>query len=182
MTETAAAAAASFNWADYAIMAIIVLSILISFSRGFIKEALSLTTWIVAIFISVKFYIPLSSLLTEYVATPSLRKIIAFGVLFISTLIIGGTINFLLGHIIVKTGLSGPNRLLGAAFGFIRGILIIGIIVLLGRYTTFVEDDWWKTAMLIPYAERVADGIHKILPDKVHQIGAILTSKHLTSL
>lgn len=172
----------TFNWADYAIMAIIGLSIVISFSRGFIKEALSLSTWIIAVVVSVKFYMPLAELLTNYVETPSLRKIIAFATLFICTLIIGGTINFLLSHIIAKTGLSGPNRLLGAVFGFLRGALIIGVLVLLGRHTAFVEDDWWKTAMLIPYAEKLADGINKVLPEKVHQIGAILNAKQLTSL
>ena len=70
------------NWADYTILAIIGISVLISLWRGFTKEAFSLAGWIVAAWVALTFADSLQVLLEPHITVPSLRLIIAFAILF----------------------------------------------------------------------------------------------------
>ena len=111
-------------WIDYAILAIIALSGVMSFMRGFAREAFSLLTWLTAFFIASQFYEQLSVHLTAF-ADPVVRDICAVVALFVATLMLGGLINYIIGQMVNKTGLSGTDRLLGLCFGSLRGVLIV---------------------------------------------------------
>jgi len=80
------------NIADYVILGAIAVSMALSLMRGFVIEALSLTTWIAAFIIARLFSLPFAVLLTHYVNPPSARQPVAFIALFILTLIVGALI------------------------------------------------------------------------------------------
>ena len=141
---------AHFNWTDYAIIAVIVLSVVVSFVRGFIRESVSLVVWISAVLISFRLAKTLSVALI-FIKTPSLRLLIAFFILFVAVLIAGAVITFLLRSIIQKMGLSEMDRLLGGLFGMLRGVLLISILVLLASFTLLTRDVWWTHSKLLPY-------------------------------
>ena len=90
----------SFHLVDGLVLAVIVLSIIISLVRGLAKELISLLSWVIATWAAFKFYVPLSELMQDWINTPSARHVIAFCVLFVSTLLIGGAFNFLMGHLV----------------------------------------------------------------------------------
>ena len=113
------------NWADWTIVVILVLSSLISIKRGFVKEALSLATWILAVIIALFFSERLAVLLTDSITTPSVREVVAFAILFIATLLVGAMVNYLIGELVRITGLSGTDRTLGMVFGLARGFIIV---------------------------------------------------------
>ena len=71
------------NWADWVIIALIVVSALLSLRRGFIKEALSLVTWVSAFVVARLFADQLSTVLAAYIDTPSARIVAAFILLFV---------------------------------------------------------------------------------------------------
>lgn len=155
------------NWADYTILGIIVLSTFISLIRGFIKEAISLTTWVMAVWVVLKFTPFVSSYLTQLVEVPSLRLGIAALVLFISTLIIGALINYIIGQLVEKTGFSGTDRTLGAVFGILRGVLVVGLIVVLAGLTPIPQDPWWKQSYLLPLFQEKVDAYKVYLPPQI---------------
>lgn len=139
------------NWADWTIVAILVLSSLISIKRGFVKEALSLATWVLAVILAFLFSERLAVLLADSITTPSIREMVAFAILFIATLLVGAMVNYLIGELIRVTGLSGTDRLLGMVFGLARGfIVVMAILVFLPLLIPVNEDGWWHDSRLIP--------------------------------
>ncbi|AOF54065.1 colicin V synthesis protein [Rodentibacter caecimuris] len=136
---------------DYIIIGIIAFSILVSLLRGFVREVLSLASWVVAFIVASQFYPYLATYLTQ-IESMYVRNGTAIGILFVLTLIVGGIINFVIAQLVDKTGLSGTDRVLGAVFGLLRGALIVAaILFFLDTFTNFEQTDWWKEAKLIPH-------------------------------
>ena len=140
------------NWADFAILAVLVLSCLISLKRGFVKEALSMANWVLAFFIAVTFRDALSSLLVNTITSPSLRDMVAFAALFALTLVVGAMVNYLIGEVVRMTGLGGTDRLLGVIFGAVRGfVIVMALLLLVPAVVPINEEVWWQQSALIPY-------------------------------
>lgn len=139
------------NWADGVILAILVVSSLISLKRGFVKEALSMANWVLAFFVAMTFRDQLSSLLVAHIETPSVRDMAAFAILFAATLVVGAMVNYLIGELVRMTGLSGTDRLFGMIFGLVRGfIVVMAIILIVPGIVPIDQDAWWKESALIP--------------------------------
>ncbi|AAU37609.1 MULTISPECIES: CvpA family protein [Basfia] len=136
---------------DYIIIGIIVFSIVVSLLRGFVREVMSLASWVVAFVIASQFYPYLANFLTQ-IESEYLRNGTAIGILFILTLIVGAIVNYVIGQLVDKTGLSGTDRVLGACFGFLRGVLIVSaLLFFVDTFTNFDQNDMWKESKLIPH-------------------------------
>jgi membrane protein required for colicin V production len=132
---------------DYVALAIIGLSIILSVMRGFFREALAILGWIAA-FVTAKTYAnQILPMMPEDIPTESLRILAAFLVLFFATLLVATLLAIALSSVFKKMGLGWLNRLLGAFFGLIRGILIVCIIVFLAGLTELPNDARWRNAM-----------------------------------
>lgn len=147
----------SLTWVDWAIVAIIAVSALISLTRGFVKEALSLLTWVIAGLVAWLFGGALAELLVPYIETPSLRVIAACAILFVLTLLLGGLVNYLISQLVKATGLSGTDRFLGMVFGAARGALLVVVAVGLLSLAPVEADAWWRESVVIPHFLLVAD-------------------------
>ena len=140
------------NWADWLIVAILVISCLVGAVRGFVKEAMSLLCWIAAFAVAMSFHQSLATLLTNSIDTPSVRHMVAFGGLFVAALLVGTLINYLVGELIRITGLSGTDRLLGIVFGLARGgVVVLALVLLLPRLVPVDRDAWWQQSTVIPH-------------------------------
>lgn len=154
-------------WMDYAILIIIGISALISVLRGFVREALSLLGWIIAIWVSLSFADNVAVLLGDKISVPSVRTGCAFLILFFACLIVAGVVNFAAGKLIEKTGLSGTDRMLGVVFGALRGVVVVGILVLLAGFTAVPKDPWWDQSMLLKHFESMAVELRGFLPPTI---------------
>ena len=155
------------SWVDLIIIGIILISALISLVRGFVKESISLVSWILAGFIAFRYFTALAELLLPYVESPTVRTGVAFSVLFVSTLIVGAIINFMASQMVSKTGLSGTDKTLGMVFGAARGVLIVTLIVLLASLTPMPEESWWQDAGTIKYFSQLANWLKDVLPQDI---------------
>ena len=156
-------------WIDYAILAIVGISGIISLMRGFIRETLSLAGWVAAFWVALAFSGEVAPRLEAYVTTPSTRMGIAFIAIFIGVLLLSGIALRMVGLLVERTGMSGTDRTLGILFGVLRGIVVVGLLVLLGGLTPLPRDPWWRESMFLPHFERVADEIRTFLPSNVQQ-------------
>jgi membrane protein required for colicin V production len=156
-------------WVDYFIVALIILSALISLMRGFVKESISLLTWIMAFWVALTFVDNLDAMLAGTIETPSVRILVAFTILFVVTLVIGAMINHFVGLAVKKTGLSGTDRMIGVLFGTARGVLVAAALVLLGMLTEVNRDPWWEDSTFIPIMEPIAAWMAGFLPEDMAQ-------------
>ena len=139
------------NWVDYTIIGVIIVSALISIIRGFVKEALSLISWVLAFFIASRFYMHITSYLTYFVSD-IIRIAVAIAILFISTLIVCTIVSYIIGQLVQKTGLSGTDRVLGICFGVLRGILVVAaVLFFVDTFTPLSQSPEWKQSQLIPH-------------------------------
>lgn len=152
---------------DFIVLLILFVSAIISFIRGFVREVLSLVAWSLAVWVAIKFSADGAVLLEPYLLSPTLRVGAAFIALFLLTLFLTSMVNFLIGHLVKSTGLSGTDRLVGLIFGLARGGIIISIGVLLGGVFGFSHENWWKESTLLGHFEHMAFWLKAQLPPDV---------------
>lgn len=159
----------SFNYIDIGIVILILLSAIVGFVRGFVREAISLATWIAAIAVAFIFFERLADRLPFNISNDLARLGISFVLLFLGVLILGSIINFLFNKAVHAIGLGGADRVLGGAFGVLRGALVVTLLVLLMGLglTTFTDSSLWKGSKLVPHFSQAADWIKREIPEDV---------------
>ncbi|RRQ23998.1 CvpA family protein [Guyparkeria sp. SCN-R1] len=152
---------------DWIFLAIVLISTAIALVRGFVKEVISLVTWLAAFGIALAFSQTAAVLVPEAVDIPSARVAIAFVALFVVVLILGGIINWAISKLVETTGLSGTDRSVGMVFGLLRGVLIVAGLLLLGGFTALPQEAWWQASTLIPHFQVVAEWLLAVMPADV---------------
>jgi len=155
------------NWADYAILAVLGLSILVGIWRGFVGEVLALACWVLAFWVAWMFGPPLAEQFSASISVPSVRVILAYALCFVAVLIAGAIVGFLMRKLVSGSGLSGTDRLLGMLFGFVRGFALVILLVLLLGFTPFTRDSWWRESQLMPTFRTGAQWVTAHLPENV---------------
>jgi membrane protein required for colicin V production len=153
------------NWVDYCILAMLVISLLVGLLRGFTREALNLTSWVIAFLASLLLAPPVERLLRGLIGLDTVRVIVAYVAVFIIALMIGAIITHIVSNAIRRTPFSGPDRMLGAGFGLGRGAVLIIAAVMVGGLTVVTEEPWWQESLLIERAEPAAQWARSQLPE-----------------
>ncbi|MBO6257944.1 MAG: CvpA family protein [Succinivibrio sp.] len=146
---------------DWVIIAVVAVSAFFSIMRGFVKEAVSLLSWIIAFVVTGRFYGSVAAFLT-FSNDELTRNFLAIILLFIATLILVGLVGKIVCSLVVKAGLSGFDRLLGIVFGVVRGVLILcavlavlQILFNLHILTFLQENSWWQDSVFRPDLEKI---------------------------
>ncbi len=153
------------NWFDLTIIAILIVSVVVSLFRGLIREVLSLLIWVGAFWFAWTFVDDGAGWLSNVIELPSARHLIAFIGLFLAALIFGGIINYLVGQMISKTGLGSTDWFFGMFFGLGRGIIAVTAMVLFLQATPFTQDPWWNESRLQPQFSKMADWVKSKMPE-----------------
>lgn len=152
---------------DYTVLAILGVSVLLSMMRGAIRELLGLAGWVAAFFAAKSYAEPLAALLPPSIPSEGWRLAAAFAIIFLASLLIAGLLAIALSELIRKAGLGIVDRLLGAVFGFARGVLIVGVLVLLAGLTNWPQDARWRDAMFSAPLEAMVLACGPWLPEAI---------------
>jgi membrane protein required for colicin V production len=155
---------------DYMLLAIVLMSAVISIFRGFVKEALSLLSWVAAIWAASRFGVQFGDLIAGSLDSVALRAWLGRGALLIAVLFAGGLFSRLISLLMDSTGLSGTDRAVGMVFGLARGTILAAVVVLLLEFAGFTESSWWTESKLIPYVAQVAEFVKDAAQDGIEYL------------
>ncbi len=154
---------------DYAVLAIIGFSVLLSVIRGLVREVLALAAWAIAFIVAWLFGGELATIMPDEIPSAELRMLAGFAALFFIVLLAMSLVAMGVSHLIKSAGLSAEDRMLGALFGLARGLAVVTLVVLLAGTTALPEQPFWREAVLRPALERVAIVVKSWLPPAVSQ-------------
>jgi membrane protein required for colicin V production len=152
-------------WVDWFLLGALLISILIGVFRGFTREVLGLATWIAAIVAALLFAPFAATLLETRIATPSLRIAAAYASVFFAGMVLGAIITAIVASLVRKSPLSGVDRMVGAGFGAVRGVLIAVLTIWVVGLTPARQDPWWKESMFVDKLAWLAQGFEELMPE-----------------
>jgi len=148
------------NAADYLILGLLVVSMLLGMLRGFLREAIGLLAWLCGIWLAWRYAPLLEPLLGGTIGEPPVSTWSARALIVIGTLILGWLLAALVGYFLRHSSVSiSMDRLLGMVFGLLRGAVVVAVLVLLGQFVELQQIQWWRQSQLIPYAAELATWI-----------------------
>jgi membrane protein required for colicin V production len=159
------------NPLDIGVIAIIGLSAVFAFARGFVREALSIVAWVGAGFITLYGFTYVYVLVDPMVRNPLLSQLIAGFGLFVASLIVLTIVTGLIARRVRSSALSPIDRTLGFIFGVLRGAFIICLAYLLLDMAVPSPDrpGWLREAKSAPYLQQGADMLRSVLPESLRQ-------------
>ena len=147
---------------DYLFLGILVLSAAAGLWRGFLKEACGLVTWIIAFWAAWRFGSVVEPHLGGLLVDDPFRTWAGRVIVFVIVLVIGAIAGALLAHLANLALLRAMDRALGFLFGTLRGIVLLGLLVVLGQAARLHTEDWWRHSRLIPMVMPVAKTLHAL--------------------
>jgi len=157
---------ALFNPFDWIVTVVVVISGLVSLWRGFVREALSLLSWIAAFVLANLLALPATGYLEGLIANPTGRYIVAWASVFVLVLVLGSLTAHLVSRLVKVSGLSLLDRILGTAFGLLRGALIVlALVFVLRQLIPESEQALLQQAQLMPHIELLLGWTTRLLED-----------------
>ena len=150
--------ALGLNLADWFILIVLIASGVISFTRGFTKELLSLFLWLAAFIAAISLEYLATPKINEFIGNQEISKIVSYIVVFVIFIFLGGIIIKFISKLIKWSGASGFDRFLGIFFGLVRGLIVLFVIFLLlpsGLKTTNLINNSKITPIIQKYAPEI---------------------------
>jgi membrane protein required for colicin V production len=154
------------NWTDYLIIGLLAFSCIAGFLRGLLREVISLLTWILAVWIAWSYAGDLGPSLGGALTTEPGRTWAARAILFVGVMLVGAALGALAHHFVRLTLFSAVDRLFGFLFGALRGIVALGLLVMLCHAVRLDSEDWYQRSTLVPFVEHSANVLRAMVGER----------------
>jgi membrane protein required for colicin V production len=152
---------------DYFVLAVMAISLLVGVTRGVVSEILALVAWVAAFIAARLWAVPLGNLLLADLPDPLWRQLAGFVAVFAAVLIGFALLRWVTTLLLKAVGLRPLDRVLGALFGVVRGMLVLLILVMLAGLTPLPQQQWWRQATFAPPLETGVLAVKPWLPPEL---------------
>lgn len=152
---------------DYVVLATLAASVLLGLWRGVVSEILALVAWVAAFFLARSQSAIVAEWLSPHIAEAGMRQAAAYALVFVGVLLLFALGRMLVSMMLKAVGLGVLDRLLGAAFGVLRGLLVVLAGMMVAGMTPLPQTDGWRNAILAPPLETAVIAVKPWLPMEV---------------
>lgn len=143
---------------------VLVLSMLVGAWRGLVFEVLSLASWVAA-FVLAQWLAPtVAAWLPMAGAAEVLRYAVAFVVVFVAAVFMGSLLTWLVSKLFQAVGLRPADRALGAAFGLLRGVVVLMALSVMVSMSPLKAQPWWQASASAPWVMAAVRALKPVLP------------------
>jgi membrane protein required for colicin V production len=154
---------------DWVFLAVLGASLLLGAWRGLVYEVLSVVSWIAAFIVAQWLAPDAAAILPMGGSGQAVRYAAGFVIVFIAVVFAGGLLAWLTKKLVEAVGLRPIDRLLGAGFGLLRGVVLLLALAVVVNMTPFRRGDWWSQSQGADLAMAVLKGMKPVLPERFGQ-------------
>jgi membrane protein required for colicin V production len=152
---------------DVVLLVVLIASMVLGFWRGLVFEVLSLAGWIAAFWVAQWYAVTASTYLPLADTAEPLRYAAGFAVVFVATAFAAGLLSWLVRMGIEHVGLRPVDRTLGAAFGVLRGVLLLLAAALLVHMTPFKDEEAWRQSVGAGWLHQGLHSLKGMMPEGI---------------
>jgi membrane protein required for colicin V production len=155
------------GWVDIALAVFLALSVIVGLLRGFVFELLSLAGWFAAYFVAL--WLTPSFQHDVHIGTPgsTLNYGVTFACVFLVALVVWSLAARLVRALVRATPLSAFDRLLGAGFGFARGLVVLLVVATVIGVSPWSQSIAWRRSQGVAWLNGV---LHELRPLFVNEV------------
>ena len=175
----------SLSWVDLLMLVVLSVSLLAGLWRGFVFELMGVAGWFVAYFACpylapfVEGVLPLDWLSTKdrlmHIVPGRGPSTLALVIAFFLLLVVWGLAARLIQMLVRATPLSLIDRLFGAGFGAVRGVLLCVLLVAMVSLTPAVHSPTWQASRMAPAFEALLHLLQPLLPADLNSSNPVAT-------
>lgn len=152
---------------DWIFAALLLVSMLVGAWRGLVYEVLSLAGWVAAFLAAQWLAADVAARLPIGEAGETMRYAAGFILVFVGSLFVCGFLAWLTKKLVEAVGLRPVDRTLGAAFGVLRGLLVLLVLVVMAGLMQFHQADWWQESRGAVLLSELLQGLRPVLPEEL---------------
>lgn len=145
----------------------VLLSVIVGLVRGLVYEVMSLLGWVLAYVAAYAFSGLLAPAIPVGAPGSGLNLAVSFAAVFIGFLIVWNLLSWLVKKLVQASPLNPLDRVLGAAFGLLRGALVVLVVATAVNLTPLAESATWRASRSAAGLQEVLSGLRPLLPDQV---------------
>lgn len=150
---------------DWILLGVLGFSMLLGAWRGLVYEVLSVLGWVVSFFVAQWFAPDLATRLPVQSASDPVRYAAAFVLIFIAAVFAAGLLAFVVKKLVAAVGLAPIDRVLGAAFGVLRGVILLLAATVVIDMTALKTSSWWQESKGAPVLTATLKALKPVLPE-----------------
>lgn len=149
------------SWLDWVLLAVLLLSALVGLWRGLVYEVLSVAVWVGAFLLAQAYAAPVGAWLPVDGFSDPLQIAIGFAAVFFAAAFAGGLLAWLFKKLVESVGLRPVDRVLGGAFGLLRGVvMLLGLALVVGMTPLHGHTTWQRS----PVATQLSSTLQALRP------------------
>jgi membrane protein required for colicin V production len=155
-----------WNWLDWILAAVIMVSVVSAMMKGFVTELIALATVIAGLIVAAVKYREVAVYFEDVTKSHEVALAVAFLALFVGVFMLGTLISVLARKLIKTAGIHWFDRFMGGVFGLVRGVLVDSVLLMV-MVAFAIKPDSVQKAVLAPYVTTGARLIALAMPGEL---------------